>query len=134
MFGKEVSFVKKPFIKILNSEVNDGQLDFELFCDGGASWYGPFVVELAIIDSAGKQVWKYDFGEETKVTQSQNFIIKNDYIQQMKISTYALETPLGAKARIYYKDNALGSLPIGTYKFLVSEISGKEWESELMVK
>ena len=133
VFGKEFSYVKKSFVEVVNVEMVNDQLNFELYTYGGATWYGPFIVELSIFNQTESLIWKYKFGDKNNPTKPSDFKIQNKFIAQMKLGEYSLEVPLGAKAMISHQDTIFKSLTPGNYTFMISDISGRSWKNQFSI-
>lgn len=118
----------KPKVEISNAEVKDGTLKFGVYRVEGADVYGSFLIGVSLKDENGNVIFNKN-GEE--LAQLPQTCISNEYVAKVKPGAYSLVIPLGAKAAVTLKDDALRSLKQGNYKLVLTDISGITWEKEI---
>lgn len=135
VWGKLFNKSKKPLIEVTDTRIVNNQLDFQVYRTDGSDVYGAFVVEMTIVDIDDKPIWKYEFAANgLDQIPSTGFDIENIYISKVKLGTYSLEVPLGAKAKITKTDALLDSIPEGAYSLKLIDVSGAIWKQDFRVK
>lgn len=118
----------KPKVEISNAEVKDGTLKFGVYRVEGADVYGSFLIGVTLKDENGNVIFNKNGEELAQLPQTS---ISNEYVAKVKPGAYSLVIPLGAKAAVTLKDDALRSLKQGNYKLVLTDISGITWEKEI---
>lgn len=118
----------KPKVEISNAEVKDGTLKFGVYRVEGADVYGSFLIGVSLKDENGNVIFNKNGEELAQLPQTS---ISNEYVAKVKPGAYSLVIPLGAKAAVTLKDDALRSLKQGNYKLVLTDISGITWEKEI---
>lgn len=120
----------KPKIEISNAEVKDGTLKFGVYRVEGADVYGSFLIGVSLKDENGNVIFNKNGEELARLPQT---CIDNEFVAKVKPGAYSLVIPLGAKAAVTLKDDALRSLKQGNYKLVLTDISGIIWEKEIVI-
>lgn len=117
----------KPKVEISNIQHNGSQLTFQLFRVEGADVYGSFLIGIQILNEKNEVVKSIGQEELSRFSKDK---IKNHYVAKIKSGPHSLILPLGAKADITIDLD--GILPKENYRLKLIDISGIEWEAEIM--
>ncbi|MCD8183899.1 MAG: quinol oxidase [Bacteroides sp.] len=128
VWGKLHNKSVKPKIEITDASLQSSKLQFTLSRVEGIDVYGSFLIGVALQDAEGNELVKLDMEDLAHFPVED---IHNEYIAKVKPGKYSLVIPLGAKATLDIKDNILQNLPQGTYKLVLTDISGQTWETEV---
>ena len=132
VWGKLHNYAKSPKIEILDANINNGYLNFEMYRINGPDTYGAFIIEVKLIGSKGDSVWEYDFAEHgLDNVKNKGISVKNEYLVKIKPSKYSLEVPLGGKGLVSIKGDGLEELSSGKYKLELLDVSGDIWSYDL---
>lgn len=118
----------KPKIEISAANLNNNKLSFTVYRVEGADVYGSFLIGITLKDSNGHIILKRD-GEELSKFPAND--IKNKYVAKVVSSKHSIVIPLGSKAELTLKDNALVNLPKGHYELILTDISGITWKQDI---
>lgn len=120
----------KPKIEISNANIDNGNLSFKVYRVEGADVYGSFLIGITLKDVSGKVLLQKD-GEE--LAQFPLIDIKNDYVAKVAPGEHSLIIPLGSKAILTIRNDALKSLPNGTYELILTDVSGITWKQNIVI-
>ena len=128
LFGKLHNKSVRPKLEISNIQLQEKQLQFQVYRVEGADVYGSFLIGIEFANAMGEVIKKFDF---TKNAELPLPIIKNHYVAKVKSSKYSMIIPLGAKADLIFD---LQNIPqekgkIASIKLI--DISGLEWTAEV---
>lgn len=120
----------KPKIELSDTKIDNGTLSFKVYRVEGADVYGSFLIGITLKEVNGKVVIQKD-GEELAQFPLTN--IKNDYVAKVAPGKHSLIIPLGSKATLTVRDNALKNLPEGQYELILTDISGITWKQNIAI-
>ncbi|RNI28067.1 DoxX family membrane protein [Rufibacter immobilis] len=120
----------KPKLEISGTSIKQGQLSFTLSRVEGADVYGSFLIGISLKDKAGNVLLAKD--GEALAALSKSYI-QNHYVAKIKPGKHSLEIPLGAKAELLFREEALQNLPAGEYLLQLTDISGATWEDTIIL-
>lgn len=120
----------KPKIEISNANIDNGSLSFKVYRVEGADVYGSFLIGITLKDINGEVLIQKD-GEELSQFPITN--IKNDYVAKVTPGEHSLIIPLGSKATLTIRNNALKNLPNGQYELILTDISGITWKQNIVI-
>lgn len=115
----------KPELEISEAKIAGHKLQFTLSRVEGIDVYGSFLIGIALEDGGGRRIMSMGMEELAHFPEGD---IHNKYIAKVKPGKYSLVVPLGAKATLDIENSALINLPAGTYKIVLTDISGATWE------
>ncbi len=121
----------KPKLEITESLINNNTLSFDVFRTEGVDVYGSWVIKIELFDNQNNTIIEFN-QEDLASLNKEN--ISNYYVAKIKPGKHSLIVPLGAKAKINFKDKIISNLPKGTYTLKITDISGAYWESEVLKK
>lgn len=119
----------RPHVSISNTVIQGDQLSFTVFRDEGADVYGSFLIAVHLKDEKGNILMDKDAQALTMMSPTQ---INNSYVAKVKPGKHSLVIPLGAKAKIVFRDTMLGRLPSGSYELVLTDISGAQWRETVI--
>lgn len=128
VWGKLHNKSVKPKIEISDATLQRNKVQFTLSRVEGIDVYGSFLIGITLKDAEGKEVVDLDM-EDLSRFPAEN--IHNKYVAKVKAGKHSLVIPLGAKATLDIADEALENLPAGTYKLVLTDISGQTWETDI---
>ncbi|UOX32827.1 DoxX family membrane protein [Flavobacterium sediminilitoris] len=114
----------KPKIEIKHTEITNNTLSFQVFRVEGADVYGSFLIGINLSDSKGNSIIELD-GKALSKFPKEN--IHNQYVTKVKNGKHSMIIPLGAKAKLFIKEEKLLTLPKGEYHLTLTDISGATW-------
>lgn len=120
----------KPKIEISNANIDNGSLSFKVYRVEGADVYGSFLIGITLKDINGEVLIQKD-GEELAQFPVTN--IKNDYVAKVAPGKHSLIIPLGSKATLTLRNDALKNLPDGQYELILTDISGVTWKQNIVI-
>ncbi len=120
----------KPKIELSNAKIQDGALTFQVYRVEGVDVYGSFLIGITLKDANGKVILQRD-GEA--LSQFPLEEIQNEYVAKVAPGKHSLIIPLGSKASLTIKDATLEKLSKGTYKLILTDISGITWKQDISV-
>lgn len=118
----------KPKIEISNASLSNNNLKFTVFRVEGADVYGSFLIGITLKDLEGNSILNYDGNQLAQFPISN---ILNSYVAKVKPGKHSLIIPLGAKAEIRINSSELQNLKTGSYKLILTDISGTTWEEDI---
>lgn len=121
----------KPKVEISNASIENGKVRFTVYRVEGADVYGSFLIGLTLKDEKGNIVLDKN-GEQLAHFPKEG--IQNQYIAKVQPGKHSLVIPLGAKAELTWNDPVLTTLPQGSYKLVLTDISGITWEKDLSIR
>lgn len=120
----------KPKIELTDAKIDNGTLSFKVYRVEGVDVYGSFLIGITLKEANGKVVIQKD-GEELAQFPLTN--IRNDYVAKVSPGKHSLIIPLGSKATLTIRDNALKNLPEGQYELILTDISGITWKQNIAI-
>ncbi len=130
VYGKLHNLSVRPHVTISEAEIRIDQLSFTVFRDEGADVYGSFLIQIQLLDASGNIIFERNQQQLSQIGDDQ---IKNDFVAKVKAGKHSLILPLGARARIGFKDPRFKDLD-GTYLLRLTDISGLIWEAPILVE
>ncbi len=130
LWGKLHNKSVRPDIEITNAQLDNDNLSFEVFRVEGVDVYGSFLIGISLKDEQDNIILKLD-GEDLANFPEQD--ISNEYVAKIKPGKHSLIIPLGAKATLSIKDKALQTLTAGKYELMLTDISGLNWTTQVMI-
>lgn len=121
----------KPKVEISNASIENGKVRFTVYRVEGADVYGSFLIGLTLKDEKGNIVLDKD-GEQLAHFPKKS--IQNQYIAKVQPGKHSLVIPLGAKAELTWNDPVIATLPQGSYKLVLTDVSGITWEKDLSIR
>lgn len=118
----------KPKLEITDGKIEQNTLSFDVFRIEGADVYGSWVIGIELFDSGNAKILEYDQNDLASLGKEN---ITNYYVAKIKPSKHSLLVPLGAKAKLNLKNEALSSLTKGSYTLKITDISGAFWEHQI---
>lgn len=118
----------KPKLEISDGEINKNQLSFDVFRTEGVDVYGSWVIGIELFDNQNNKILEYDQNDLASLDKGS---ISNYYVAKIEPGKHSLVVPLGAKAKLNFKNKALSSLPKGSYILKITDISGAFWEHQV---
>ncbi|RSC93903.1 TQO small subunit DoxD [Tenacibaculum singaporense] len=118
----------KPKLEITEGKINNDTLSFNLFRTEGVDVYGSWVIAIELFDQNGNIVIQYSQKELASLT---NENISNYYVAKIKPGKHSLVVPLGAKAKMIFKNQVFSNISNGTYTVKITDISGTFWTHQI---
>ncbi len=118
----------KPKLELSAGQIKNDVLSFDLYRTEGVDVYGSWVIEIALLDAQKNAVLHYAPGDLAAMNAGS---ISNYYIAKIKPGKHSLVVPLGARAKLHLKNEAVAALPQGTYTLKITDISGLHWEHSI---
>ncbi|XHR31219.1 MAG: TQO small subunit DoxD [Chthoniobacteraceae bacterium] len=114
----------RPKVEITDARLGPDGLNFTAQRVEGADVYGSFLVEARLLDGAGQEevAWSAETLAKTPVTD-----IENRYVAKIKPGPHGLVLPLGAKATLLLRHEALRRLTTGPHTLELVDVSGAKW-------
>lgn len=119
----------KPKLEITNGMIENNSLSFDVFRTEGVDVYGSWAIAIELLNNQKETVLKYN---QEDLAHLQNENISNYYIAKIKPGKHSLVIPLGAKAKLKFKNNNLSLLPKGNYTLKITDISGLYWQHDIV--
>lgn len=120
----------KPKIEIMEADIDQDILSFSVFRVEGADVYGSFLIGITLTSSNGNIILEKNNRDLAAFPENN---ITNTYVAKVKPGKHSLVIPLGAKAKLTIRDNALGNLPGGNYQLTLTDISGLTWTENIIL-
>ena len=120
----------KPKFEIREVTLEPGGVSAEFMRVEGPDVYGSFAVECRVLDDTGNPVATWD-AEALAATSPDD--IRNAYVAKVKPGERSLIFPLGARARVLFRNPTLGDLAPGDYEIELTDVSGFSWRAPLMI-
>ena len=117
----------RPLVEIYEPGMQDGVLSFTVSRVEGADVYGSFLIGVAVKNDKGDTIFAAD---GKALSQHPLDLVKNHYVAKVKPGKHSMVLPLGAKARLFFKDQAF-HVPPGRYTLILTDISGLEWTEQI---
>ncbi|AZJ36253.1 quinol oxidase [Tenacibaculum singaporense] len=118
----------KPKIEITEGKINNDTLSFNLFRTEGVDVYGSWIIAIELFDQNGNIVIQYSQKDLSSLT---NENISNYYVAKIKPGKHSLVVPLGAKAKMIFKNQVFSNISNGTYTVKITDISGAFWTHQI---
>lgn len=132
VWGKPHNPSKQPHITLSNLSLQkSGDLKLNIYRDGGPDTYGAFIIDIKVKNSEGKIVEDFSSDVLAKIPASN---IKNQYLNKIQPTQYALLAPLGAKATISLSSTMNQPIDEDQYSILLTDVSGIQWKGTTTVK
>lgn len=127
VYGELHNLSVRPHVTITKAQLVNDELSFTVFRDEGADVYGSFLIGVQLLDKEGNILFERNQNELAKMAVSD---ITNDYVAKVKPGKHSLILPLGARAKLQFKDMDLMNLE-GDFTLKLIDISGIEWKVEI---
>ncbi|MCP4054608.1 MAG: quinol oxidase [Mesoflavibacter sp.] len=121
----------KPKVEITEGLFNHNTISFDVFRTEGVDVYGAWIIKLELLDNQNQKIYQLD---QNALSQLNDKNISNYYIAKVKPGKHSLILPLGAKAKLTFKDDIFTKLPKGNYTIKLTDISGAFWEYSIKNK
>ncbi|MGG6230439.1 TQO small subunit DoxD [Tenacibaculum sp. SDUM215027] len=118
----------KPKLEIIAGKIDNNVLSFDLYRTEGVDVYGSWVISIELLDQQNKTVILYS---QKDLASLVNQNISNYYVAKIKPGKHSLIVPLGAKAKMIFKNHAFSQLSNGTYTLKITDISGTFWTHQV---
>ncbi|MEP5256420.1 MAG: TQO small subunit DoxD [Winogradskyella arenosi] len=118
----------KPKLEITEAQLQQDHLSFDLFRTEGVDVYGAWIIKMDLSDANGDVIWSLD---QPQLAHLNEGAIDNYYVAQIQPGKHSLIVPLGAKARLHFRNETLKTLAKGTYTLKITDISGLHWEHKI---
>lgn len=131
VWGKLHNKSVRPKVEIAGASLSRQQLSFEIFRVEGVDVYGSFLIGITLQDAAGHEWLSLD---GKALSQFPEGNIRNRYVAKVKPGKHALIIPLGARAQLHISDARLQALPPGSYRLVLTDVSGLSWSADVALK
>lgn len=121
----------KPKVEISNVQMKEGMLAFTVSRVEGADVYGSFLIGIALKDDSGDTIFNLDGNDLSNLEKKS---ISNAYVAKVKPGKHSLVLPLGAKARLTFKNTLLLRPGGNKYTLILTDISGVEWKQVVIAE
>ncbi|MCG7501517.1 quinol oxidase [Tenacibaculum sp. Mcav3-52] len=118
----------KPKLEITEAKISNDILSFDLFRTEGVDVYGSWVISVELSNQQNNTVIQYSQKDLASLT---NENILNYYVAKIKPGKHSLVVPLGAKAKMIFKNQVFSNLSKGTYTLKITDISGAFWTHQI---
>ncbi|KAF9660242.1 MULTISPECIES: TQO small subunit DoxD [Tenacibaculum] len=118
----------KPKLEITEAKISNDILSFDLFRTEGVDVYGSWVISVELSNQQNNTVIQYSQKDLASLT---NENILNYYVAKIKPGKHSLVVPLGAKAKMIFKNQVFSNLSNGTYTLKITDISGAFWTHQI---
>uniref|UniRef100_A0AB33L4F7 TQO small subunit DoxD n=1 Tax=Tenacibaculum sp. Pbs-1 TaxID=3238748 RepID=A0AB33L4F7_9FLAO len=118
----------KPKLEITEGKISNDILSFDLFRTEGVDVYGSWVISVELSNQQNNTVIQYSQKDLASLT---NENILNYYVAKIKPGKHSLVVPLGAKAKMIFKNQVFSNLSKGTYTLKITDISGAFWTHQI---
>lgn len=129
VYGKLRNLSIRPHVTISNARIQADSLIFKVFRDEGADVYGSFLIGIEVADNNGTVIFQQDQHQLAALPEN---IIHNDYVARVRPGKHSLVLPLGARARLTFRDPVFQGLA-GDYTLKLTDISGLTWEQVIRI-
>ncbi|TXD48339.1 TQO small subunit DoxD [Polaribacter sp. IC073] len=120
----------KPKLEITEGAINNSTLSFDVFRTEGVDVYGSWLIGITLTDKQSNTVLEYTQEDLASLGKES---ISNYYVAKIKPGKHSLIIPLGAKAKLNLKNEALSKLTKGSYILKMTDISGAYWEHKISI-
>lgn len=121
----------KPKLEIKQMQISQDSLSFQVYRVEGADVYGSFLIGITLLDENSQTIIHLNQDDLASFPKEN---IKNKYVAKIESGKHSLVIPLGAKANLFVKNEKLFTLPDGTYKLMLTDISGTVWSENYVKK
>ncbi|MHC9090085.1 TQO small subunit DoxD [Tenacibaculum sp. IMCC1] len=118
----------KPKLEITEGKISNDILSFDLFRTEGVDVYGSWVISVELSNQQNNTAIQYSQKDLASLT---NENILNYYVAKIKPGKHSLVVPLGAKAKMIFKNQVFSNLSKGTYTLKITDISGAFWTHQI---
>lgn len=118
----------KPKLEITEGKINNDTLSFDVFRTEGVDVYGSWVIAIDLLDQNNNSIAQYS---QKELASLANQNILNYYVAKIKPGKHSLIVPLGAKAKMTFKNPTFSNLSNGTYTLKITDISGAFWTHQI---
>ena len=118
----------KPKLEITEGQITNNTVSFNVFRTEGVDVYGSWVIGIELLDNNNNTILEYT-QDDLAILNKED--ISNYYVAKIKPGKHSLIIPLGAKAKLSFKNEVLSTLPIGAYNLKITDISGAYWEHKI---
>ncbi|WP_440122142.1 TQO small subunit DoxA domain-containing protein [Tenacibaculum sp. Ill] len=118
----------KPKLEITKGKINNDTLSFDVFRTEGVDVYGSWVIAIDLLDQNNNSIAQYS---QKELASLANQNILNYYVAKIKPGKHSLIVPLGAKAKMTFKNPTFSNLSNGTYTVKITDISGAFWTHQI---
>ncbi|XRE44246.1 hypothetical protein ACIVBQ_002450 [Tenacibaculum discolor] len=118
----------KPKLEIAEGKINNDTLSFDVFRTEGVDVYGSWVIAIELLDQNNNSIVQYS---QKELASLANQNILNYYVAKIKPGKHSLIVPLGAKAKMTFKNPNFSNLSNGTYTVKITGISGAFWTHQI---
>lgn len=130
VWGKLHNLSVKPKVELTAAQFENNALSVDFMRVEGADVYGSFAIAFRVLDASGQNVLAWDADRLAALPEED---IANRYVAKIKPGVHSLILPLGARARVTFRDDRLASLPAGDYQVELVDISGAAWRAPLAI-
>lgn len=127
VYGKLHNMSVRPHITISDAMIRGDSLSFKVFRDEGADVYGSFLIGIEVMDNQGNIVFSQN---QQQLSQLPENTIHNDYVARVKPGKHSLILPLGARARLTFRNTVFTGMS-GNHTLLLTDISGQTWNQSI---
>lgn len=118
----------KPKLEITEGKINNDTLSFDVFRTEGVDVYGSWVIAIDLLDQDNNSIVQYS---QKELASLANQNILNYYVAKIRSGKHSLIVPLGAKAKMTFKNPNFSNLSNGTYTVKITDISGAFWTHQI---
>ena len=118
----------RPKLELSNTNLDNDELQFEVYRTEGADVYGSFLIGIQLLDRNGDVLLDKN-GADLAAFPKHN--IDNHYVAKVKPGKHSLIIPLGAKADLTLDMQGIDLSSNGPFTLKLIDISGLEWEREI---
>ncbi|WP_055448272.1 TQO small subunit DoxD [Lacinutrix mariniflava] len=118
----------RPKLEISEGQITNNTVSFNVFRTEGVDVYGSWVIAIELLDNNNNTILEYT-QDDLAILNKED--ISNYYVAKIKPGKHSLIIPLGAKAKLSFKNEVLSTLPIGAYNLKITDISGAYWEHKI---
>jgi uncharacterized membrane protein YphA (DoxX/SURF4 family) len=122
---------KAPHLTLSNVALTPtGDVSLRVYRDGGPDTYGAFIISATVVDAAGATVEVFDAQALSTLPRT---AMTNYYINKVVPGGHALVVPLAAKADLRLAPTSPVGLSSGSYKIVLTDVSGMSWTTTARV-
>ena len=122
---------KAPHLTLSNATLTPtGDVALRVYRDGGPDTYGAFIISATVVDATGATVETFDAKALATLPRT---AMTNYYVNKVVPGGHALVVPLAAKADLRLAPADLVQLPSGSYKVVLTDVSGLSWTTTAKV-
>ncbi len=120
----------RPKVELSSPQVAGETLTVEMMRTEGADVYGSFAIAVRVVNHSGSVQVEWPAADLSALAPGD---IANAYVAKVKPGKHSLILPLGAKAKVTLRHQALSRLAPGEYRIELLDISGASWSTRLLV-